>query len=68
MKCIVTTTAKQKNAKRHIFGRYDSLKKAKTDACNLINRKYIVEIYNGKWELISRRCVDDNMNLYMEDV
>jgi hypothetical protein len=65
MKCIVTMTARRKNAKSHIAGRYDSVSEATTAAMRL-NKKYIVTIVNGKWELIARRCEDENGNLYME--
>lgn len=53
MKYILTVTAKRKNAKRHIVERNNNkehlLKLAKE---NLNKDRYIVEIYNAKWELL----------------
>ena len=53
MKYILTVTAKRKNAKRHIVERNSNkehlLKLAKE---NLNKDRYIVEIYNAKWELL----------------
>ena len=49
----LTTTAKRKNAKRHIAWKSDDIEYLRGRANNL-NDCYIVEIYNGKWELIER--------------
>lgn len=53
MKCILTITAKRKNAKRHIVSRCNDIESARKLAENM-NDCYIVEIYNTKWELIER--------------
>ena len=53
MKYIMTTTAKRKNAKRHIDTRSNSLDYLRAQGL-IRNDRYIVEIYNTKWELIER--------------
>ena len=53
MKYILAATAKRKNAKRHITGRFDDLESARRTGKNM-NDSYNVEIYNGKWELIEK--------------
>lgn len=50
MSYILTVTAKRKNAKRHIVER-GTIEDCRRLANNM-NEKYIVEIYNGKWELV----------------
>jgi len=56
MKYYLTVTARRKNAKRHIitsgFSKtFESIADAEKIAANL-NKYYIVEIYNSKWELV----------------
>ena len=52
MKYILTTTAKRKNAKRHIVERSSDINELIKTA-EFINRdRYTVEIYNSKWELV----------------
>lgn len=51
----LTTTAKRKNAKRHIVMKSDSIEELKKIAENNINPRYIAEIYDGKWNLIYKR-------------
>ena len=53
MSYILTTTAKRKNAKRHIVARSVNLDGLKKLAEN-INKRYIVELYTGNWQLIER--------------
>lgn len=53
MSYILTSTAKRKNAKRHIVVRSDNLEGLKKLAEN-INKRYIVELYTGNWQLIER--------------
>lgn len=48
---ILTITAKQKNAKRHIVTKSKDIEELRRQANNT-NDKYIKQIYNGKWELI----------------
>ena len=53
MKYILTATAKRKNAKRHIVERNSNIEHLlKLAEKNLNKDRYIVEIYNGKWELL----------------
>ena len=52
MKYILTNTARRKNAKRHICGRYNDLESARKMAQNINEKLYVIQIYNGKWELI----------------
>ena len=54
MKYILTTTAKRKNAKRHIVTKSESLDELRNLGKNNMNDKYIVEIYTGKWDLVER--------------
>ena len=49
---ILTTTTKRKNAKRHIDTKGKDLEKLRNNARFIDRNKYVVEIYNGKWELI----------------
>lgn len=52
---ILTTTAKRKNAKRHICDRSNDIEKLRKLGQNNINKdRYVVEIYTGKWELVER--------------
>lgn len=52
---ILATTAKRKNAKRHIAGKSDDLEHLRYLAQNNINKdRYVVEIYTGKWELVEK--------------
>lgn len=56
MKYYLTITAKRKDAKRHIvkngFNRtFETIEAAEKTAANL-NRNYIIEIYNGNWDLV----------------
>jgi len=46
---ILTYKAKRKNARRHIWGRYNSI-----DECivNANNSNYIFTVYNNKWEYV----------------
>ena len=48
----LTITAKRKNAKRHISNKGNDIDYLRKLGKNNINDRYIVEIYNGKWELI----------------
>jgi len=47
----LTTTAKRKNAKRHIVRKSEDINYLKRLGRN-VSERYIVEIYNGKWELV----------------
>lgn len=49
MKYILTYKAKRKNAKRHIYGRYDSIEECKQNA---FNKHYNFTIYTSKWEFV----------------
>ena len=51
----VTTTARRKNAKRHIADKVNDLETARKTMDRINNKLYIIEVYNGKWELIERR-------------
>lgn len=53
MNYILTSTAKRKNAKRHIVAWGVDLETARRLARN-INKKYIVEVYTGNWKLVER--------------
>lgn len=50
----VTTTARRKNAKRHILEKTKDLQTA-MEVMNKMGDRYIIEIYTGKWELVKRR-------------
>ena len=54
MMYILAITAKRKNAKRHILTKCESLDKLIELGKNCINDKYIVEIYDGNWEIVDR--------------
>lgn len=47
----LTITAKRKNAKRHIVKKSNDIDVLRNLSRNM-NKRYRVEIYNGKWELI----------------
>lgn len=48
----LTTTARRKGAKRHIVRKSNDIAYLRTLALNNIdNKRYIVEIYNGRWVL-----------------
>lgn len=49
MKYILTYKAKRKNAKRHIYGRYDSIQDCMK---HVDNKHYDFSIYTGNWELV----------------
>lgn len=52
---ILATTAKRKNAKRHIASKGNDLEHLRYLAQNNINKDiYVVEIYTGKWELVDK--------------
>ena len=52
---ILTTTAKRKNAKRHIVDKSNNIEPLRKLAQNNIDKdRYVVEIYTGKWELVER--------------
>lgn len=52
---ILATTAKRKNAKRHIASKGNDLEHLRYLAQNNINKdRYVVEIYTGKWELVEK--------------
>lgn len=52
---ILTTTAKRKNAKRHITLKSNDLEHLRDIAQNNINKdRYVVEIYSGNWNLLER--------------
>ena len=51
MTYYLVTTARKKNARRHIDIKRTDLEELRSYG-NFINKKYIVEIYNAKWELI----------------
>ncbi len=42
---------KRHDAKRHIAGRHSTIEECERDA-KYINKVYIIEIYDGKWNLI----------------
>lgn len=50
----LTTTAKRKNAKRHIVIKSNDLDYLRNTGKNCINDCYITEIYDGKWDLVER--------------
>lgn len=47
----LVSTARRKNAKRHIDTKSEDIQHLRDLAKNF-NHKYRVEIYNGKWELV----------------
>ena len=49
MRYILTYKARRKDAKRHIWGRYDTIDDCKRKATN---KNYDFCIYNHKWELV----------------
>jgi hypothetical protein len=49
MRYILIYKAKRKNAKRHIWGRYNTIEECKRNATN---NNYEFSIYNSKWDLI----------------
>ena len=51
MKYILAYKARQKNARRHIFGRYNTIEEARKEA---INPHYDFAIYDSKWNLIEK--------------
>ena len=51
MTYYLVTTARRKNARRHIDIRSTDIEQLRSYGKH-INKKYIVEIYNGKWELV----------------
>ena len=51
MKYILTTTAKQKNAKRHVVERSEDIEKLR-DFGKRINDRYKVDIYTGTWVFV----------------
>ena len=51
MKYILAFTARRKNAKRHIYGRYATIEEARKEA---INPHYDFAIYDSKWNLIEK--------------
>ena len=54
MNYILTITAKRKNGKRHIVTKNSDLNFLRGLGIYNINNKYIVEIYNGNWQLVER--------------
>lgn len=50
----LTTTAKRKNAKRHIVIKSNDLEYLRRIGKDDINDCYITEIYDGKWNLVER--------------
>lgn len=54
MTYILTITAKRKNGKRHIVTKNSNLNFLRGLGIYNINNKYIVEIYNGNWQLVER--------------
>lgn len=50
----LTITAKRKNAKRHISSKGNDIERLRRLANNINKDYYVVEIYNGKWELVER--------------
>ena len=48
---IVAVTATQRNARRHVLGRYYTLEDAERHG-GRINKRYTVELYDGAWKLI----------------
>ena len=51
---ILAFTAKRKNARRHIEEKSNNLDALRAIANNINKDRYVVEIYNGKWELVER--------------
>jgi hypothetical protein len=49
MRYILTYKARRKNAKRHIWGRYNTIEECRRNATN---PHYDFQIYNSKWDLI----------------
>lgn len=49
---ILSITARRKNAKRHIVCKSANLEELRRLGVNNINDKYIVEIYDGAWNLV----------------
>ena len=54
MKYFVCSTAKRKNAKRHIFSKHDSYEEAckKFDRIRKLNTRYNWELISGDWKEI----------------
>lgn len=51
MKYILTTTVRQKNAKRHVVERSEDIEKLR-DFGKRINDRYKVDIYTGTWVFV----------------
>lgn len=50
MTYYLTTTAKVKNGRRHIFEKSTDVKHLEKIAKNINKDRYVVEIYAGNWE------------------
>ena len=61
----VTITAKAKNAKRHIAGKYATFGQA-LDCINRINSKYNATICDGKWNVLCDDIDASIIDTYLE--
>lgn len=61
----VTTTARAKNAKRHIAGKYDTFGQALACLAR-INPKYITTICDGKWNVLCDSVDASIIDTYLE--
>lgn len=55
---IVTITARRKNARRHIAGRYQNYRDAIAAAIGLCNR-YDAQVLGGRWNVINELTAED---------
>ena len=57
----VTITARRKNGKRHIHDKFGSYKLALKYVKKLsdLNSKYIIEIYDGRWNRVYKAGVEE---------
>ena len=61
----VTITAKAKNAKRHIAGKYETFGQA-LDGISRINSKYNATICDGKWNVLCDALDASIVDTYVE--
>lgn len=54
MKYILTYTLRQKNAKRHIFKRFNTLVECEKFAGRFLDEKFDLDIYTSKWDLVKK--------------
>ena len=57
----VTITARRKNAKRHIKAKFelDIMARKYAKRLSYLNSKYIIEIYDGRWNIVYKAESED---------